>query len=144
MFSGRYFNNIDAKGRCVIPAAFRHALGTHCILFTGPEDSLLGFSDDGWAAYRSSILDGKPYEDPDVRDLEFLLNNGMQVCEFDKQGRILFPKLHMECAGITKEVVFLGFTGRFEIYSREKYAERMRKTKPFSELLKSTQHYRSE
>ena len=48
---------------------------------------------------------------------------GANLCELDKQGRILLPQPLREFAQLDKDVVLSGNINRIEIWSKEKWAE---------------------
>jgi MraZ protein len=145
VLSGVSNNNIDVKGRCVIPSAFRHEIGNCCVIFTGFENNIMVFSTDGWDEFKRERLRNIPYEDVEYRDLEFLLFDGAQICDIDKQGRILIPKKHLEHAALEKEAVIIGFDTRFEIWSKENYEKRKsRSGKTPAELLQGMLRYRTD
>ena len=50
---------------------------------------------------------------------------GAATCEVDKQGRILLPANLREYAGIDKEVVSVGVYSRVEIWSKDRYLEKL-------------------
>lgn len=55
MFMGEYNHTIDAKGRLIIPAKFREALGEQFVVTRGLDDCLFVYPDDGWKAFEEKL-----------------------------------------------------------------------------------------
>ncbi len=58
-------------------------------------------------------------------------------CPIDKLGRILVPPTLRDYAELSKDVVFLGMLQRFEIWSRERWAEEHRWTQEHLEEIQA-------
>ena len=122
MFRGQFEHTIDAKGRLSIPARFRE------VLVAKSPDRLIVTNFDG-AVFAYSV--------PDFEELERRLANGTQSekvkihtrffvggsheCELDPSGRILMPPPLRKYAQLEKDVVLIGVTRRFEIWSSERW-----------------------
>lgn len=125
-FTGTYDHTIDAKNRLSIPAAIRSAMHPQLDgdkLFLAPIGrttvlSLLGNNrfDDLAAARRSDRI-------PDEDDLAFdrLFYANSCLLDFDPQGRVLIPEVHIRRAQIGRDVTILGVNDHVEIWDRNAY-----------------------
>ena len=122
MFMGEYNHTIDAKGRLIIPAKFREALGEEFILTKGLDGCLLIYPMDEWESFEEK-LKALPLTDKNARAFLRFFVAGATACELDRQGRILVPSTLREFAGLEKEVVLTGNLTRIEIWSKQKWIE---------------------
>lgn len=122
MFMGEYNHTIDAKGRLIIPAKFREALGEEFILTRGLDGCLSIYPMDEWKSFEEK-LKALPLTDKNARAFLRFFVAGATSCELDKQGRILVPSTLREFAGLEKEVVLTGNLTRIEVWSKEKWIE---------------------
>ena len=127
--NGSYRFKSDAKGRVSLPAKFRKVLsedlvvtialtGDHLLVFDG-QDSFNAWVDgifvDKFGGYNSTNR-----EQMMLRSM--LKGNAFDV-QPDSAGRILLPAELREKAGIDKEVVIVGNTGFFEVWSDKRRSE---------------------
>lgn len=117
MFNGEYNHSIDAKGRLIIPAKFREALGEEFVVTKGLDGCLFVFSNVEWQAFEEK-LKTLPLTNKNARQFIRFFVAGATTCELDKQGRILLPGTLREFAGLEKEVVITGTLTRIEIWSK--------------------------
>ena len=122
MFMGEYNHTIDAKGRLIIPAKFREALGEEFILTRGLDGCLSIYPMDEWKSFEEK-LKALPLTDKNARAFLRFFVAGATSCELDKQGRILVPSTLREFAGLEKEVVLTGNLTRIEVWSKERWIE---------------------
>lgn len=122
MFMGEYNHTIDAKGRLIIPAKFREALGEEFILTKGLDGCLSIYPMDEWKSFEEK-LKVLPLTDKNARAFLRFFVAGATSCELDRQGRILVPGTLREFAGLEKEVVLTGNLTRIEVWSKEKWIE---------------------
>lgn len=125
MFMGEYLHTIDVKGRIILPAKFREGLGESFVITKGLDGCLFIYAQSEWDVL-SEKLRGLPLSKPEARAfVRFFFAGAMQL-ECDKQGRFLVPGNLREYAGLMKEAVLIGVSGRVEVWSRdawEKYNE---------------------
>ena len=91
-FVGSYPHSIDAKGRMIIPAAFREALGERFAVAPSPDFQAVAlYPIADWIARRddlAAIAHRKPVAQP---ILDTFTKYSFTDCEADAQGRLLLP-----------------------------------------------------
>ena len=122
MFKGEYNHTIDTKGRVIIPAKFREKLGDSFVVTKGLDGCLYGYANEDWQVFEDK-LSSLPITNKNSRQFARFFMAGAADCEIDKQGRILLPAVLREFAGLEKDVVLVGVSKRFEIWSKEKWSE---------------------
>jgi MraZ protein len=122
MFMGEYLHIIDTKGRVIMPAKFREALGVRFIATKGLDHCLFIYPMTEWTALEQKLRT-LPFTQPDVRAFVRFFFSGANECEADKQGRILLPANLREYAQLEKEIVLVGVSSRVEIWSQALWTE---------------------
>ena len=120
MFMGEYSHSLDPKGRLIMPAKFREQLGDTFVVTKGLDQCLYIYANEDWKVFEEK-LSQLPLTNKDTRRLVRFFLAGACECETDKQGRILLPSVLREYAGLEKDVVLAGTSGRIEIWSRDRY-----------------------
>jgi len=120
MFMGEYNHTLDAKGRLIVPAKFRDALGDAFVVTKGMDGCLFVFDDKEWAVFEEKLRT-LPMMDKDARKFTRFFLAGAANVEVDKTGRILIPQVLRNFADITKDAVLIGVGSRVEIWSKERY-----------------------
>jgi MraZ protein len=120
MFMGEYNHTIDAKGRIIVPAKFREALGDEFVVTKGLDGCLFVYSQESWKAFEEK-LQSLPLTNKNSRQFARFFLAGAALCEVDKQGRILLPQLLRDFAGLEKEAVLVGVANRVEIWSKDRW-----------------------
>ena len=113
---------IDTKGRLIIPSKFREQLGDEFIVTKGLDGCLFVFPKNEWELFEEKLRD-LPLTQKNARKFVRFFVAGANLCELDKQGRILLPQPLREFAQLDKDVVLSGNINRIEIWSKEKWAE---------------------
>lgn len=119
MFLGSYNNSIDSKGRAIVPAKFRHALGEKCILTKGVDKCLYIFTPEALTKYAEEHIMNRPDEDEEARNLKLSFFSSVIECEIDKQGRIKIPGEYLEYAEIKKEMTNVGVMEYIQVWSKD-------------------------
>lgn len=116
MLMGEYHNNLDLKGRVVIPSKFREELGERIVLTRGLDGSLFVYSFNDFKILTDK-LNTLPITEKESRNFIRFMLSGATTLEFDKQGRIIIPSFLKEYSKLEKEVVLVGVLNRVEIWS---------------------------
>ncbi len=121
MFMGTYDHSIDTKGRVIVPAKFREALGDSFVVTLGLDGCLFVYPNDEWEDFVNQLkeLPGNK----EARKLQRYFMAGAAPCDVDKQGRVLIPSNLREKAGLEKDIVFVGVMSKIEIWSRQRWDE---------------------
>lgn len=118
MFMGEYQHSIDEKGRLIIPAKFREALGPSFVVTRGLDQCLFVYPQSEWAVMEQK-LKALSLMKADARAFTRYFFSGATECELDKQGRVNLPKTLTDHAKLDKDCVVIGVSTRVEIWSKE-------------------------
>lgn len=122
---GRFYHNIDAKGRLIIPSKLRDSIGTEFVITTGIDECLYIFSEDGWEEFSKKLDENFKNGKKSSRIIKSHFRGNATDCEMDTQGRtVISPELR-EYAGLKKEAVIIGNGDKAEIWDRETYDAQM-------------------
>ncbi|MCX7770328.1 MAG: division/cell wall cluster transcriptional repressor MraZ [Proteobacteria bacterium] len=127
MFLGRYEHTIDEKGRISIPAKFREILKVKYderLVITTMDGCLYAYPHQEWKEIEEKASNFDVIK-PEDRQFMRIFFSGAMECIVDKLGRIVLPPTHREYAGIVKDVIFAGMLKRIEIWSKERFEERI-------------------
>ncbi|RAV19799.1 division/cell wall cluster transcriptional repressor MraZ [Paenibacillus contaminans] len=120
MFMGEHQHSIDEKGRMIIPAKFREALGTTFVITRGLDQCLFVYPMEEWKVLEQK-LKALPLMKSDARAFTRFFFSGATECELDKQGRVNIPGNLVEHAKLAKDCVVLGVSNRVEIWAKEQW-----------------------
>lgn len=118
MFMGEYHHSLDEKGRLIIPAKFREALGPTFVITRGLDQCLFIYPMSEWMTLEQK-LKSLPLMKSDARAFTRFFFSGAVECELDKQGRVTIPGNLRDHARIDKECVVIGVSNRVEVWSKE-------------------------
>ncbi|MCR5397590.1 MAG: division/cell wall cluster transcriptional repressor MraZ [Lachnospiraceae bacterium] len=122
MFMGEYRHNIDEKGRLIVPAKFREALGKEFVVTKGIDQCLFVYPLSEWKIIEEKFREANTTTANARKFARFFFAGACNV-EIDKQGRILLPNQLREFADLTKDIVTVGVLNRVEIWSGSKWDE---------------------
>lgn len=123
MFRGRYYHQIDDKGRLSIPSRFREVLASsndERLIVTNFDQCLWAYPMQEWLELEKKVASLSQFAE-EVKALQRVFVSAAVECPPDKQGRILVPPSLREYAALEKDVVIVGMTRRIEIWSRERW-----------------------
>jgi MraZ protein len=138
-FIGDYMCKIDAKGRIILPMAFKKQLPAsaqdHFVVRRDIfERCLVLYSSEDWnrqvERIRSRI---NPYN----REHNLFLRNffkGTAELTLDNNNRLLIPRRLLDLAGIKRDVVLAGQDGRIELWAADLYDKIDMPTDDFANL----------
>ncbi|HQK69618.1 MAG TPA: division/cell wall cluster transcriptional repressor MraZ [Bacteroidales bacterium] len=125
-FIGDYGCRLDAKGRFILPAAFKKQMppgspDRFVVRRDIFEPCLVLYTIDDWNIQLEKIRSRiNPYN----REHNVFLRNffkGTAELALDSSNRLLIPKRLLELAGIGRDIVLAGQDGRIEIWDAERY-----------------------
>lgn len=122
VFMGEYQHTIDSKGRLIIPAKFRDALGAQFVVTRGLDKCLFVYPQSEWKQIEEK-LKSLPFTKSDARAFTRFFFSGAIECELDKQGRANIPSNLREYSKLTKDCVVIGVSNRVEIWSKEVWGD---------------------
>ncbi len=126
-FIGDFECRTDAKGRIVLPSAFKKAMGEDDLRLVVRKDlfesCLLIYPYSVW----EEKLDGirkrtNPYNREHSRFLRHFFRGSAEV-SLDGNGRFLVPRRLSEQVGMSREVVLLGVDQHIEVWDKALYDE---------------------
>ena len=90
MLIGEFEHSLDAKGRLIMPAKLKSAIGDRFIVTKGLDGCLFAFSQEEWKNFEEK-LKALPLSNRNSREFTRFFLSGATECEIDKQGRFLIP-----------------------------------------------------
>ncbi len=138
-FIGDYTCKIDAKGRIILPMAFKKQLPAsaqdHFVVRRDIfERCLVLYSGEDWNRQIEKIRSRiNPYN----REHNLFLRNffkGTAELALDGNNRLLIPKRLLDLAGIKRDVVLAGQDGRIEMWAADLYEKIDMPTDDFANL----------
>jgi MraZ protein len=141
-FVGEYNIRIDAKGRLVLPSAFKKQVGeaasgdSYILKEDMYEQCLVLFPATEWER-QNQIIRSKlnPFDKQHNQFLRSFSKGAIEVT-LDSVNRFLVPKRLLEFAQIDKDVVLSGQDGKIEIWATEVYQRLWDNAPDFEELAK--------
>jgi MraZ protein len=121
-FLGTYYVNLDDKGRANVPAKFRSILEKDnnlnmvvCVM----DDFLIVFPQDEWKLNEEKMSDLSAFDTTDRNRLREFYSRADE-CEM-KSGKVLVPSRLRKMAELNKEIVLVGMSRTFEIWSKDRW-----------------------
>ena len=116
MLIGDVYHTIDPKGRYIVPARFREALGDKFYITRGLDNCLFVYSAEAWQVRLQALERLSVTKASQRRFLRKFLKGATEV-EVDKQGRVLIPPSLREHAQLERDIITMGMSDRLEIWS---------------------------
>ncbi len=117
---GEYQNNIDKKGRIIIPATFRNVYEKELIVAKGLDGCLTLYTLQQWQTLMEQVSK-LPSTKKETRLYKRNLTAKASRCELDASGRILIPASLVSVAQLEKECIIVGTGSMVEIWSKERW-----------------------
>lgn len=124
MFIGEYEVSLGEKNRLALPKKLRDMFSGKIYLTRGYERCLIIVDSGRWEKLVSEI-NKSPLLSLNVRDTKRYLLGGAVEIEADSQGRFILPETLKGFAGINSKVTFLGVGEWCEIWSDERWLEKL-------------------
>jgi MraZ protein len=127
-FIGEYSCRVDAKGRIMLPSAFKKQLPAGAqekfvVKRDVFENCLVMYPVEEWERQNRIIRKNtNPYNKEHSRFLR-MFYQGTAELMLDSNSRFLIPKRLMDFAGIEKEAVLAGQYGKIEIWAEKLYGK---------------------
>ncbi len=92
-FHGSYVHGLDSKGRLIVPAAFREALGEKFYIALTPDLKAIAlYSVTEWELCFCDLMERQSRDPRMERVVRFFTKYTYKDCECDAQGRVLLPQ----------------------------------------------------
>jgi MraZ protein len=130
MFRGRFEHTIDSKGRVSIPAKFRELLAEKYddrLILTNFDRCLVAYPFEEWRGVEDKVGSLSMVK-KEARAFQRFFISGASECPIDKLGRILIPPTLRDYAQLERNVVFNGMLKKFEIWSKDRWQEEIKRT----------------
>ena len=130
MFRGRFEHTIDSKGRVSIPAKFRELLAEKYderLILTNFDRCLVAYPFEEWRSVEDKVGSLSMVK-KEVRAFQRFFISGAAECPIDKLGRILIPPTLRDYAELARNVVFNGMLKKFEIWSKDRWQEEIKRS----------------
>lgn len=115
MYIGRYYHQIEEKGRVSLPKKFREQGSEAFIVTRGLDGGLFLYPQVTWEETINKLSE-KTETKKMHRDYVRLMTNDAQEVEVDKLGRINLPDYLRKFAHLQKDVVIIGSYSKIEIW----------------------------
>ncbi|MBM3401034.1 MAG: division/cell wall cluster transcriptional repressor MraZ [Bacteroidetes bacterium] len=123
-FLGEFDCKLDAKGRMMIPSSLKKQLPEAeregLVINRGFEKHLVIYTKREWDNITEELSKLNVYEKKS-RDFIRYFTRGATELTLDSANRILFPKVLMEYAGISGEVVLSCVLNKIEVWAKDAY-----------------------
>lgn len=124
-FSGSYVHGVDSKGRLIIPAGFREALGDHFVVALTPDfQNIAIYPEEEWLNQQERLEKLSEFDARVMRLIEQFNKYSYMDSETDQQGRLLLPqKLRSKFLDNCREVEISGAKRYIRVLKSESGAE---------------------
>ena len=121
-FSGSFDHSLDGKGRVIIPASFREALGEDFTITINPDKTAVAiYPKEMWDKQLERLSHIDPMDKLGARYERYLMSVSFSGNSMDAQGRVLIPAKLRAKIGLTRDIVFVGVNRYIEIWDAEVY-----------------------
>ena len=122
-FSGSFDHSLDGKGRVIIPASYRDALGEDFTITINPNKTAVAIYPKAiWDRQLERLSQINPMDKIGLQYERYLMSVSFSSNSMDAQGRVLIPAKLRAKIGLTRDIVFVGLNHYIEIWDAEVYA----------------------
>ena len=119
MFIGKYYHNLEEKGRISLPKEFRQESDSW-VVTRGLDGGLFFFKEEDFQEELKNLL-SRTFTKKKHRDFVRLMTNEAKIVTPDKNGRVQLPEYLISFAQLQKAVVLVGSLKKIEIWDRDTY-----------------------
>ena len=121
-FSGSFDHSLDGKGRVIIPASFREALGDDFTITINPNKTAVAIYPKAmWDQQLERLSHINPMDKVGIKYERYVMSVSFSGNSMDAQGRVLIPAKLRAKIGLTRDIVFVGLNQTIEIWDAETY-----------------------
>ena len=121
-FSGSYDHSLDSKGRVIIPASYREALGEHFTITINPSKTAVAiYPQKVWEEQLERFAKINPMDRTGMQFVRYVMGVSFADNSMDAQGRVLIPLKLRTKIKLIKDIVFVGINTYIEIWDAEAY-----------------------
>jgi len=122
-FSGSFDHSLDGKGRVIIPASFREALGEDFTITINPNKTAVAIYPKAmWDQQLERLAQINPMDRIGLQYERYVMSVSFSGNSMDAQGRVLIPIKLRNKIGLQRDIVFVGLNSYIEIWDAEVYA----------------------
>ena len=123
-FSGSFDHSLDGKGRVIIPASFREALGDDFTITINPNKTAVAIYPKAmWDQQLERLSYINPMDKVGIKYERYVMSVSFSGNSMDAQGRVLIPAKLRNKIGLTRDIVFVGLNSYIEVWDAEVYAK---------------------
>ena len=123
-FSGSFDHSLDGKGRAIIPASFRDALGENFAITINPHrTSIAVYPKEEWDKQLARLARINPLDRQGMQYERYIMSVSFSDNNIDAQGRVLIPAKLRQMLGLTRDIVFVGLVDYIEIWDMKRFRE---------------------
>ena len=123
-FSGSFDHSLDGKGRVIIPASFREALGEDFTITINPNKTAIAIHPkEMWDKQLEVLSQINPMDRVGMQYQRYVMSVSFSGNSMDAQGRVLVPAKLRSKIGLARDIVFVGLNRYIEIWDAEVYAK---------------------
>ena len=135
-FSGSFDHSLDGKGRVIIPASFREALGENFTITINPNKTAVAiYPKEMWDQQLERLSQINPMDRVGMQYERYVMSVSFSGNSMDAQGRVLIPAKLRAKIGLARDIVFVGLNRYIEIWDAEVYAKMEEQTEEDFESL---------
>ncbi len=139
MLIGKYYHNLEAKGRVLLPKLLRQK-EKEWVVTRGLDGCLFVFTKNQFQTQLQPHADN-PFTQKNSRDFIRLMAGEAVEVQVDNLGRINLPQHLIEAGQLKKNLVVVGAINRIELWDLTLYHQYLDQLLPQAEKIAETQNY---